>query len=374
MNTKPVAAAESADALPPAGRLVSLDVFRGLTILGMLLVNEKDFGPATPSQLTHAAWGAGVHLADLVFPWFLFIVGAALSFASAARQGEPRRVFYVRVLKRTLLLVLLGCLINSSYASRPLFDMGVLQLIGFSYLAAALLYPLPLRARLGLAAALLVGYWAVVRFVPVPGVGAGGFTKSQNIIGYLNATYLSRYSLAGLTSLAPTTALALIATWAGDLLRAESFSPARRVRLLLTSGAALAAAGWLWSFDLEFNKPLWTPSYVTFAAGCALVVLALCYLVIDVKGRRRGAFPLVVLGRNALFAFAAPLLSGLHLLREWTWPGSGGASLTVEEGLKRLLYEHLGRIPGGFTYTFAYILLWWLILFWLYRRGIFLRA
>jgi predicted acyltransferase len=356
------------------GRLQSLDAFRGLAVLGMLLVNEKAFGPATPRQLTHAGWDESVHLADMVFPWFLLIVGVAIPFAASRRGRDVRpAAYYLGVLRRAVVLVLLGCLINSSYAKRPAFDFGVLQLIGCAYLVGALLYGLPMRARLGAAAGLLLAHWALVRFLPIPDVGAGVFTKTQNAIVHLNQTYLRQYDLDGILNVVTTAALVLIGTTVGDWLRSASSGP-RKVKMLTLAGVGLVLGGWLWHLDIPFNKPLWTAPYVVFAAGWGTGLLACCYWVIDLRERRRWAFPLVVAGRNAIFAFAAPIMTNLYILREWHWGGPAAVSPTVEEAIKAALFAHLGRVPGGFAYTFGYISLWWLVLYWMYRRRIFLRV
>jgi predicted acyltransferase len=358
------------------GRLTSLDAFRGLAILGMLLVNNKALGPATPHQLTHAGWGEGVHFADLVFPWFLFIVGVAIPYAAASRRsrGMTWRCYHLAVLGRAGALVLLGCLINSSYARRPLFDLGVLQLIGLAYLVGTFLYPLPSKPRLAVAAALMVTHWAVIRFVPIPGADAGVFTREQNVIAYLDRVYLEPYSLAGIISLATISALVLMGTAAGDFLRRESYPPVRKAGLLLLAGAGLAVGGWLWSLDLEFSKQLWSAPFVVLSAGSSLLLLGLLYLLIDVKGWRAWAFPLVVTGRNAIFVFVGSMLVNLHILREWHWAVHGGATLPLEEAIKRTLFAQAGRVPGGFLYTFGYIFAWWLVLLWMYRKRVFLRV
>lgn len=139
------------------GRLVSLDAFRGLTIALMLLVNNTALDTATPIQLTHAPWNGGIRLADLVFPWFLFCVGVAIPFASAsfAKRGLPVWRYDLKALSRAVLLILLGCLIDSSLAKHPILDLGVLQIIGLAYLVGALLYELP-SLRRGLLAALFL--------------------------------------------------------------------------------------------------------------------------------------------------------------------------------------------------------------------------
>jgi len=353
-------------------RLVSLDAFRGLAIGGMLLVNNKELGPWTPAELTHAGWSGGVHLADMVYPWFLLIVGVAIPFSS--RRGLWRWRYALEVLKRSAILVLLGCLINSSYARHPLFDLGVLQLIGFAYLGAALLYWVPMRWRLALAGGFLAAHWALVRFLPIPGSGAGMFTEGQNAIAYLNRAYLGRWGLANLPAVLPTTALVLIGTAMGDLLRSELVGPRGKVRLLLVTGLALCLAGWLWRLSLPFSKSLWTASYVLLAAGWGSVVLASLYFITDVRQRRAWAFPLGVMGANAITAFVAPILVNIHVLGEWGWRLSNGKFVPLHDAWLGFFLRHAGAGPGGLLYTVSYLLAWWLVLFYMYRTRVFFRV
>jgi predicted acyltransferase len=342
----------------------------------MLLVNNSALDIWTPAQLRHAAWNRGAHFADMIFPWFLLIVGAAIPYSVAAHRarGFPRWRYGLKALTRAAVLVLLGCLINSSFARRPMFDLGILQLIGLSYLVAALLYEPSLWWRLFLAGGLLVAHWGIIRFLPIPGVGAGVFTESENAINYINRAYLHRFDLSGLISLAPTTALVLIGTAVGDELRRESDNQAKRVWRLMAAGLGLVAAGLLWNLDLPFNKPLWTASYILYTAGWGCLVLAVFYLLIDVKGWRAWSFPLIVLGMNAIVLFVAPILVKVHILREWNWRMPDGARLPLEQASMNFFFAHAGRIAGGWLYTFCCILLWWLAAFWMYRRKIFLRV
>jgi predicted acyltransferase len=357
-------------------RLRSLDAFRGIAILGMLLVNNKALGPWTPTQLTHAGWDEGAHLADMVYPWFLLIVGVAIPYSAVShlrRHGSWGSYFW-KVFRRSLLLVLLGCLINSSYAKRPIFDLGVLQLIGFSYFAAALLYRLPFSWRMAAAGLFLVGHWALIRFLPIPGVGSGAFARETNVIAYLNQTYLARWGLENLPVVFPTTALVLIGTALGDAVRAAGWAEMRKVWIVVGVGVTLVVGGGLWGMDLPLNKRVWTSPYVLLAAGWGSVVLGLCYLLIDVKRRQRWALPLVVMGVNALTAFVAPILVNIYVLNGWGWQPAHGSFVTVQQAMLRFLTAHGGAGPGGLLYTASYLLAWWLILLWMYRRRVFFRV
>ncbi len=357
-------------------RLHSLDALRGLTVLLMLLVNNIALDTYTPTQLTHAPWNGGLRLADLVFPWFLFCVGLAIPFSarSFARKGLPTWRYDLKVVTRAVVLVLLGCLITSSLYKRPLFALGVLQIIGMAYLVGALLYDLALSRRLIVAAALLVAYWAALKFVPIPGVGRGAFDESRNLIQHLNDTYLTALSLAGLPSLVPTAALVLIGTAIGDLLMRNEARQSRTTAWLLAAGGGMAAVGALWNLDLGFNKALWTPSYILFAAGTGSVVLGLFHLLIDANGWRAWAYPLLVFGANAITSYVAPILVKLWVLQEWQVHLTGGRTKPILQWLLDSCTHTFGRVPGGWLYTIGYLVVWWLILWQLYRQKRFLRV
>ena len=369
----PKRSAEEPDTPGPSARLVSLDAFRGLAILGMLLVNNMALDTATPRQFVHAAWNEGVHFADLVFPWFLLIVGVAIPFSHAAsrRRGISVWRYDLKVLTRMAVLVLLGCLITSSIAKQPVFGLGVLQLIGLAYCVGALLYGLSLESRLLMASILLVGHWAAIRFIPVPGVGAGVFTESGNLIAHLNQAYLGPVHLKGLISVVPTGALLLIGTAIGDVLRADQ-RPARKVAILLIASGGMMLVGWLWNLDLPFNKPVWTAPYILYAGGLGTFVLAVLYLVIDVNGWKGWSLPLVVYGSNAIFAYVAPILVKLYILREWT-VGQGESAATLQQGFLDFFVAHSNRIAGGWLYTASYLLIWGLILWAMHRKRVFIR-
>lgn len=372
---------ERTDAVPAAKttpRLVSLDAFRGLTILGMLLVNNVALDRATPKTLTHADWSGRVHFADLVFPWFLFIVGAAIPFAYAGRKkrGEGYWRWANKAVTRAAALVLLGCFVDSTIVRQPIFGLGVLQIIGLAYLVGALLAGLSVPARLFVAAGLLALHWATIRFLPVPGLGAGVFTEPANAIAHINQTYLVPLGLKGLFSVVPTSALVLIGSAAGDTLRRNDWRAQRKLITLFGGGALLLPLGVLWSFDLPMNKPLWTAPYIVFAAGWAMIALGALYAIIDVWGWRRAALFLVVPGRNATLAYVVPILVKINVLQTWhvAPQTSDDSRLTVEQALQHAAFNQFGRVPGGWAYTLGYIAFWWLFLFYLYRRQIFVRT
>ena len=350
-------------------RLLALDAFRGLTVFLMLLVNNVALDKFTPNQLQHAPWGGGLTLADLVFPWFLFATGAAipLAFSSAQKRNPSRFGWLKKSVSRTFWLFALGCLIVSSLNRAPTFSLGVLQLIALAFLIAALTYPLPIWARASLIVLLLGAYWAAIRFVSVPGLEVGIFDEGQNVIQHFNRLHLESLGLRGLTSVVPTAALVMIAALIGDFFR-QSLEPVRKGLGLVLIGLVLSALGYLWSLDLEFNKAVWTPSYILFSAGTAAFVIGIFTLVLDGLKARGLAFPLAVFGSNALLAYIAPILVKVWILQILV------AGKTLQGWWLETLVIRGGTVIGGWLYTGTYILAWWLILLFLYRRKVFLRV
>lgn len=372
---------------PPAkpARLRSLDAFRGLTIVLMLLVNNIALDTATPKQLLHAHWNTGVTLADFVFPWFLFCVGVAIPFAASSfhRKGLPSWLFDVRVISRAAVLVLLGCLVDSIQrhpvlSLHPLklhidFTLGVLQIIGLAYLVAALLYELPAIRRVLIAGGMLVAYWAAIMYIPIPGAGAGVLLENQNLIQHLNLQYLNAVRLWGLPSLIPTAALVIIASVIGDLVRLKELKTLQRVGALLLAGVVLMIGGLLWNQSLPFNKPLWTPAYILLTAGAATLVLALFYVVLDVRQWWQWSFPLLVFGSNAIVAYVVPILTKYWVFTNWHI-GKPGNIMHVDQWLLHAAKVHYGPLTGGWVFTWGYIFAWWLVLWLLYWRKWFLRV
>lgn len=352
-------------------RKLSLDALRGLTIALMLLVNNVALDTATPVLLTHAPWNAGIYLADLVFPWFLFCVGVAIPFSSASFKSKslPEWRYLFRVGSRALLLFAIGLLLDSSIANRPIFSLGVLQLIALAYLAGALLGDLPVLRRSIVAGFLLLFYGAAIKFVPIPGAGPGIFEPDLNLIRHINLTYLVRFNLAGLPSVLPTAALVLIGSLIGDVLKRTDKNNWWKLAWLLGAGALLVSLGLFWNIHLPFNKTVWTPAYILMTAGLASLALAFFYLTVDMFRWGKWSYPLLVFGSNAILAYAAPILVKVLIIQKWQV-----GSISLQQWLLDSSIGLFGRINGGWAYTLGYIGVWWLILWFFYLKKWFLKV
>jgi predicted acyltransferase len=365
----------------PNQRLASLDVFRGATIAAMILVNNPGSWSFVLPPLRHAPWH-GWTPTDLIFPFFLFIVGVSISLALTRRRSETEgwSLLLVKIFRRSLILFALGLLL----ALFPRFDFagvripGVLQRIAVCYLVVSLIYlKTGFRARLIWLAVLLGGYWAVLKWVPVPGFGPGALTPEGNLCGYLDALllpghlYTPNFDPEGILSTIPAMATVLGGTLAGDWLRA---GVSARVRLggMCAAGLILTAGGIWWHAFFPINKQLWTSSFVVFTAGAALLGLSLCYLWLEVLGWRRGTLPFLVYGGNALLVFVG---SGLmaRLLSVIKVP-LGGEHVSLHTFIyQRGLASWAGPMVGSLLFPLALLLFWFGVLYLLYRRRIYVK-
>jgi predicted acyltransferase len=310
----------SADSSYPSTRLTSLDLFRGVTIAAMILVNNPgNTHPYWP--LEHAEWN-GWTPTDLIFPFFLFIVGVSLVFSSESRlrRGDSRNVLMFHAFRRAVIIFAIGLALNYSlFLILPsvfpgLRIPGVLQRIGVCYLAASILFLYTnLRIRAVVVAALLIGYCVLMSLVPVPGYGVPGrdipfLHPDANLAAYLDRKLLTTLfektrDPEGLLSTLPAIATALLGVFTGEWLRSKR-SPQTKALGMLLFGVVGLFLGRTWGVWFPINKKLWTSSYVLFTAGFGLVCLALCYWATDIR-RWRGVWtkPFLIFGRNAITAY-----------------------------------------------------------------------
>lgn len=366
-------------------RLQSLDAFRGITIAGMILVNNAGDWDHVFSQLEHAEWN-GCTATDLVFPFFLFIVGVAITLALERRRGEgsDERALLLQIARRTAILFALGLLLNAFPFNLPraLRIPGVLQRIALAYAAAAVLaLKTAPRTQSVVAVALLAGYWAALALVPVPGYGAWNLTPEGNLGAWIDRTLLPGHTWKpgwdpeGLLSTVPAVSTTLSGVLAGRWLCDASRPGFARACGLFAAGLACAVAGLVANAWFPINKNLWTSSYVLFTSGLALQALAACYWAIDLQGAARGARPFVIFGKNPIAAFVLSSLLARALVYAWKVEGPLGKPITA----KQWIYEHTFGARGSnelasLLYALAYLLLWLGVMAIFDRKKIYLKV
>lgn len=366
------------------GRLVSLDVFRGLTIAGMVLVNNPGSWGHIYWPLGHASWH-GWTPTDLIFPFFLFIVGVSITLALTPRVESDTRTrdLYLKIFKRAAIIFALGLFL----AGFPYFNLGtiriagVLQRIAICYLMAAIIFlKTDLRKQLIVAAALLLVYWLVMTFIPTPGFQMGDFSKEGSIANFIDRKLLGNhiwsqgkiYDPEGLLSTLPAIATTLLGVIAGQVFRANK-KEYEKVSLLFIAGMGCVVAGWLWNLFFPINKSLWTSSYVLFTGGLAMQLLAFCYWLIDIKEYRRWAKPFVVFGVNAIALFVGTGLMA-KLMGLIKVPRPDGSRVALKTWIYNGLF--LSWAPpyqASLFFAIAFVLLWLGLMWILYRRKIFIK-
>ena len=398
--------------VPGSSRVQSLDVFRGITMAGMILVNNPGDGLHVYPPLEHSAW-EGCTPTDLVFPFFLFIVGVAIPFSLASRRAklaarglgarQQNRAIVLNSIRRAAVLFGLGLVLyafpinlhrppGSGASGMGILDPatvripGVLQRIALCYLAASLLTMFSgWRTRAGVAATLLVGYVLLMRLVPVPGFGHDVLTADGSLASYLDRlllgrhTYRPNYDPEGLLCTLPAIVTAIIGTFAGQWL-CTSRVPSEKAAAMMAFGVIGAVLGYVTDGPLlPINKALWTPSFEIYTGGLALLGFGLCYWIIDVQGRSRWATPFTILGMNAIGTYVlSGLLGRLTLLIKVTGEGK-------PVYLKNWLYDHLlapmthgslnaSPYVASMLWGLAYVLLLLGVATWMYRRRIFLKV
>lgn len=362
------------------GRVLSIDVLRGITIAFMILVNDPGDSSHAYAQLDHAKW-SGWTLTDLVFPTFLFLVGAAiiLSLQSRIRRGESRRGLALHMVRRSAIIFALdmffGLFPHFNFAHLRIY--GVLTRIAVCYLCAGIICLFTQKAAklLAICAVLLVGYWALMRFVAVPGFGVPthdmplldpvrnltawidrGFTDFLQRTIHTGRLYLKTSDPEGILSTLPAIATVLLGSVAALWMRrvdgkAGSITQVQCAIGLLVWGVLSIAAGLVWNIWFPINKNLWTSSFVLFAAGCSLVGLAACYWAVDIRRIHETkvggwlTWPWLVFGSNAIVAYCMADL--LVATASWIRVQDGGQSIT----LWRWIYVHLFASGGSTAVT-----------------------
>jgi len=362
-------------------RVTSVDVLRGITIAGMILVNTAGDFEHVYRPLDHAPWD-GLHLADVVFPFFVFVMGVSLDLAlsRALALGATRLQLVPKIVRRTLILFALGLLCNS-FPSVDLATIripGVLQRIALAYAGGAavvLLVPTSV-GRAGVAALLVLGYEALLSFVPVPGLGPGLRTPEANLVGYLDQLVLPGHLLTptfdpeGLLSTLPTIATALIGVLCGTWLR-ESREGGRVIAGLLIAGLACIIAGLALDPIIPVNKSLWSGTFVLVTAGLGMSCLALFHGLVDLLGWRLWALPFEMLGSNAIVLYVGSTLVNTLMVAFVAGPQG---ELVWKELLNRWIADFAGEPTlGSLLYALAFLAVWTGVAALLWLRKIFIK-
>lgn len=370
-------------------RVVSLDALRGFNfiwILGgeglVLALAEmcRNKGPALGrvgdflrTQISHAAW-EGFTFYDFVFPLFIFITGVAITLSLPRLvEREGRAKAHMRVFRRALLLYVLGVIYYGGFSNHwsDVRLVGILQRIAVCYLAASLLF-LNLSGR-GLAVALVTllgGYWALMTFVPVPGIGAPSFAPDANLANWIDAHYLpgrlwdETRDPEGLLSTLPAIGSCLLGVFAGMLLKDDRLTPTQKSLVMMGGGLVLLAAGYLWALQFPIIKSLWTSSFVLVAGGYSAILFGVFYLVVDDRGYKTWATVFGWIGANAILLYFINGIVGFEPLALRLVGGDIGRFIdaTVTPGAG-LVVSHL----VGLAFVVA-------LAGYLYRRKIFLRV
>ena len=362
-------------------RLVSLDAVRGLTVAAMVLVNNPGTWRAVYSPLRHAEWH-GWTLTDVIFPFFLFIVGVSVPLALGARlEQSAGTCVMARVLRRSVVIFALGIVLNGfpEFHWATLRIPGVLQRIAVCYFVAAVLFvAVSWKVTAFIASTLLLGYWAVMTVVPVPGYGAGNLSKEGNLAAYLDRTLLGPhvwqaarvYDPEGVLSTAPALATVLLGVLTAHWLRSGRRPRAIAAGLTLAGTVALGL-GQFWSQWFPVNKALWTSSYALLMTGLAILAFAACYWLIEVQGYRRWAVPFVILGVNALaLYFLSSLVARLFVLIPVSADGTSFQAFLYD----RLFAPWATPLNASLAYALSYVFVWWGLMWLLYRCDIRLRV
>ena len=379
----------------PSQRLLSLDFFRGLTVAMMILVNNPGNWGSIYSPLEHAEWN-GCTPTDLVFPFFLFIVGVSIAYAMGSKKLDPvsHQKTILRALKRGLILFGLGLFLAIFPRDFGKFDFieslkhirifGVLQRIGVVFFISSVIFLKSSEKTIfRTIIIILIAYWALMMFVPVPGVGYANLEKETNLGAWLDRTILTEAHLwksaktwdpEGILSTLPAIATGLFGVLVGVYLKRKDVAPGTKISWLFTVGLLSVSAGLLWDLEFPINKALWTSSYVLYAGGLATMVLALCYWIIDVNQYNKFTKPFVVYGVNAITVFfvagLAPRLINMIKIKQPDGDEMGALSAFYE----KFFVPYFSPINASLAYAIFVVLFFYVILWYMYKKNIIIKV
>ncbi len=366
-------------------RLLSLDVFRGFTIAAMLLVNNPGSWSTVYGPLLHAKWH-GCTPTDLIFPFFLFIVGISivLAFNKRIAKGDSVKSLISKSAIRALKIFLLGLFLSGF----PFFDLatiripGVLQRIAIVYLICSILFVKTnwkTQASIGLA--LLLGYWAMMTLIPVPGHGQPNLMPTTNLGAWLDNLLLEGHLWSnskvwdpeGLLTTLPAIVTGILGMMTGHLFTTK-LDTNTKLKWLVISGIAGLAIGLLWGLVFPINKALWTSSYVLYSAGYGALLFALTYWLLDVKNVKTGSKPFIIFGKNAItiYVLSGLLAKTLYLIKI---TNAEGTSQTLGSWIYQNLYlTWLTGKNASLAFAISHVLVLLLVGWIMYRKKIFIKV
>jgi len=367
-----------------AKRYLALDVLRGITIAGMILVNTHGSWSYIYPPLRHASWH-GCTPTDLVFPFFLFVMGVSMFFSFAKYNDGLNKKSLLKIAKRSVLIFAIGLFLHSFPQWKADFStlriMGVLQRIAVVYVLSALLILICNKKQLiGAGLVLLIGHWLGLYFlggeVPYALEGNATIAFDQFFLGEAHMYHGFKgiaFDPEGLFSSLSSVVTVLLGYAVGLLIK-QSESKRLPFHLLL-SGSAFVVIGLLWSMVLPFNKPLWTASYVVYTAGLAMLVLCVLVWIVDIKGYKKWTSFFVVFGVNPLFIFAFSILWMKVLARLISFTNANGEVINGYKALYHGVFVPIaGLMNGSLLFALVHIVIFWFIGWLLYRNKIFIKV
>ena len=378
-------------------RLISLDAFRGFTIAGMILVNNPGSWQYIYPQLRHADWH-GWTFTDWIFPFFLWIVGVAITFSFAARtsKGDSKSKLLLNVFRRSIIIFALGLFLtafpfgllwNHNLNLETIRIPGVLQRIAICYLISSIIFLYASkRGQIITILFLFISYWLMMFYIPVPEFGAGLFEKGKNFASYIDSLILTGHMWSatktwdpeGLISTLPAIATTMMGLLTGEYLHKSEHSKVEKSAWMFTAGAALLLLGAFLDMWMPINKNIWTVSYTIFMGGWALCIFGIFYFLIDAKGIKKWANPFVVYGMNAIFVF---VLSGIVAKTIGMWKFyvqlSDGtyANVSIKNLIMQNIFEpYFSPINASLAFAISFIAFMYFIVWFMYRKKIFIKV
>jgi len=362
-------------------RLIALDVLRGLTIALMILVNTPGSWSNVYPPLLHAKWH-GFTPTDAVFPFFLFIVGVSIHFAFKKYKSEQYSRALLKIGKRTFIIFTIGFFLNlyPKFNFETVRIFGVLQRIAIAYgIGAVLCLLLNKKMLVFTLISILLVYWGLLYFL----VPDNPYEPQTNLVGKIDLFLLGPehvwkglgfpFDPEGLLSSLPAIGTVIIGNFTGQLIT-KSNSNLNTFKTLFFYGSILVVIGWLWGEIFPINKSLWTSSYVVFSAGLAMMFLALLIWIIDIKCYKKWAMPFIHFGTNPLFIF---VFSGLYvksIIYLIKFTNDQGETITGYKSLYNEIFVPLaGKMNGSLLFALTHILFFWVLVYILFKKKIFIK-